>query len=180
MSRFPALWAIALLLFTVVKSCCATTTNLYFVFVSFFSFIKKPALYRSRLILYILKKYQYGSLTPCLRKKTPPRKPYCICIFCHFINIVLQIWAFFWKNNKPWKKFFKCKSILNIILLRQRKPETYTNIGVWCGKRKRCIWIIHDFIKENTHLKTIAQHIFSIGFNAECALSGRQLVSVFI
>jgi hypothetical protein len=36
MSRFPALWAIALLLFTVVKSCCATTTNLYFVLVSFF------------------------------------------------------------------------------------------------------------------------------------------------
>jgi len=29
------------------------------------------------------KKYQYGSLTPDLRKKTPPRKPYCICILYH-------------------------------------------------------------------------------------------------
>jgi hypothetical protein len=92
MSRFPALRAIALLLFTVVKSCCATTTNLYFVFVSFFFFIKKPALSKGAgSFVYIFKKYQYGSLTPCLRKKTPPRKPYCICIFCHFINIVLQI-----------------------------------------------------------------------------------------
>jgi len=39
----------------------------------------------------IFKKYQYGSLTPDLRKKTPPRKPYCICIFNHCCLFVLQI-----------------------------------------------------------------------------------------
>lgn len=47
------------------------------------SFNKKACSLRSRPFEYFLK-YQYGSLTPNLRKKTPPRKPYCICFF-HFI-----------------------------------------------------------------------------------------------
>jgi hypothetical protein len=56
MSRFPALWAIALLLFTVVKSCCATTTNLYFVLVSFFLLNKKTcSLQEQAHLVYLLK-----------------------------------------------------------------------------------------------------------------------------
>jgi len=62
-------------------------------------FIKKPALVGAGLCN-IFQKYQYGSLTPNLRKKTPPRKPYCIYFFhcCYLMHARKTI--FFKNQNK--------------------------------------------------------------------------------
>jgi len=63
--------------------------------------IKKPTL-KGAGRLNIFKKYQYGSLTPNLRKKTPPRKPYCICFFHHSKFSLARNRIFLKKQNIFW------------------------------------------------------------------------------
>jgi hypothetical protein len=55
--------------------------------VEFIIFFKlKNLLFRREAGLSIVLKYQYGSYFLLFRKKTPPRKPYCICILNHVVN----------------------------------------------------------------------------------------------
>ena len=51
------------------------------------SFKIKNLLFRREAGLSIVLKYQYGSYFLLFRKKTPPRKPYCICILNHIVKI---------------------------------------------------------------------------------------------
>jgi hypothetical protein len=55
--------------------------------IEFIIFLKlKNLLFRREAGLNIVLKYQYGSYFLLFRKKTPPRKPYCICILNHVFN----------------------------------------------------------------------------------------------
>jgi hypothetical protein len=88
--------------------------------------IKKPALLGAGSIFNILLKIPIWLLTPNLRKKTPPRKPYCICFLHHFISNSIQ------KNKNFYLKTTLANKSLsnNNFLVGQCEPETHSNICI--------------------------------------------------